>query len=144
MCSLRFLIPNKLEQLEFKLEKKYWDLETCRKIQKKMFCFLNLKFEWLFTVFSRVLDGAQQYPSMGINGSCRKTSWRVTVSAVLLTTTNNSRTVVVGFQQQQKSQWDQNHSELYGILLKFIYSVKATKFCEIFTLLSSQCQSKVR
>ena len=69
------------------------------KLEKKMFCFLNLKFEWLFTVFSRVLDGAQQYPSMGINGSCRKTSWRVTVSAVLLTTTNNSRTVVVGFQQ---------------------------------------------
>ena len=30
-CSWRFLIPNKLEQLEFKLEKKYWDLETYRK-----------------------------------------------------------------------------------------------------------------
>ena len=26
-----FLISNKLEQLEFKLEKKYWDLERCRK-----------------------------------------------------------------------------------------------------------------
>jgi hypothetical protein len=30
-CSWRFLISNKLEQLEFKLKKKYWDLETCRK-----------------------------------------------------------------------------------------------------------------
>ena len=30
-CSWRFLISKKLEQLEFKLEKKYWDLETCRK-----------------------------------------------------------------------------------------------------------------
>ena len=29
-CSWRFLTSNKLEQLEFKLEKK-WDLETCRK-----------------------------------------------------------------------------------------------------------------
>jgi len=26
-----FLISDKLEQLEFKLGKKYWDLETCRK-----------------------------------------------------------------------------------------------------------------
>ena len=26
-----FLISNKFEQLEFKLEKKYWDLEKCRK-----------------------------------------------------------------------------------------------------------------
>ena len=25
------LISNELEQIEFKLEKKYWDLETCRK-----------------------------------------------------------------------------------------------------------------
>ena len=33
-CSWRFLISSKLEQLEFKLEKKYWDLETCRKCQK--------------------------------------------------------------------------------------------------------------
>ena len=30
-CSWRFLTSNKLEQLGFKLEKKYWDLETCRK-----------------------------------------------------------------------------------------------------------------
>ena len=29
-CSWRYLRPNKLEQLEFKLEKKYWELETCR------------------------------------------------------------------------------------------------------------------
>ena len=27
---------NKLKQLEFKLEKKYWDLETCRKNQKNL------------------------------------------------------------------------------------------------------------
>ena len=27
-------MSNKLEQLEFKLEKKYWDLETCSKSQK--------------------------------------------------------------------------------------------------------------
>ena len=26
-----FLVSNKLEQLEFKLDKNYWDLETCRK-----------------------------------------------------------------------------------------------------------------
>ena len=35
----------------------------------------------------------------------------------------------------------------YLCMLKFIYSEKATKFCEIFTLLLSyavQCQSKVR
>ena len=31
-CSCwRFLVSKKLEQLEFKLEKKYWELETCRK-----------------------------------------------------------------------------------------------------------------
>ena len=30
-CSSMFLISNKFEQLEFKLEKKYWDVETCRK-----------------------------------------------------------------------------------------------------------------
>ena len=30
-CSWRFLRPNKLEQIEFKLEKKYWNLETFRK-----------------------------------------------------------------------------------------------------------------
>ena len=30
-CSWRFFMYNNLEQLEFKLEKKYWDLETCRK-----------------------------------------------------------------------------------------------------------------
>ena len=28
-CSWRFLISYKLEQFGFKLEKKYWDLETC-------------------------------------------------------------------------------------------------------------------
>ena len=32
-CSWRFLRSNKLEQLEFKLEKKCWDVETCRKSQ---------------------------------------------------------------------------------------------------------------
>ena len=32
-CSWRFLRSNQLEQLEFKLEKKYWDLETGRKIE---------------------------------------------------------------------------------------------------------------
>ena len=30
-CFLRFLISNQLEQLEFKLEKKYLDLETSKK-----------------------------------------------------------------------------------------------------------------
>ena len=30
-CSWRFLISNKLEQSKLKLEKNYWDLETCRK-----------------------------------------------------------------------------------------------------------------
>ena len=30
-CSWRFLISNNSEQLEFKLEKIYWDLETCSK-----------------------------------------------------------------------------------------------------------------
>ena len=30
-CSWKFLISNNLEQLEFKLEKNIWDLETCRK-----------------------------------------------------------------------------------------------------------------
>ena len=30
-------MSNKLEQVEFKLEKKYWDLETCRKNQKNSF-----------------------------------------------------------------------------------------------------------
>jgi hypothetical protein len=30
-CAWRFLLSNKLEQLEFKLEKNYWDLETCMK-----------------------------------------------------------------------------------------------------------------
>ena len=30
-CYRRFLRYDKLEKLEFKLEKKYWDLETCRK-----------------------------------------------------------------------------------------------------------------
>ena len=30
-CSWRFIRYIELEQLEFKLEKKYWDLETCRK-----------------------------------------------------------------------------------------------------------------
>ena len=34
-CSRKFLISNKSEQLEFKLEKK-WDLETCRKSFKKL------------------------------------------------------------------------------------------------------------
>ena len=29
-------VSNKLEQLEFKMEK-YWDLETCRKSQKNVF-----------------------------------------------------------------------------------------------------------
>ena len=29
-CSRRFIISNKLEQLEFKLEKNNWDLETYR------------------------------------------------------------------------------------------------------------------
>ena len=33
--SWRFLIPIKLEKLELELEKKYWDLETCRKSYKK-------------------------------------------------------------------------------------------------------------
>ena len=28
-CSWRFLRSNKLEQLEFKMEKKYWYLKTC-------------------------------------------------------------------------------------------------------------------
>ena len=32
--SWRFLISNRLDQLEFKLEKKYWDLETCRNSYK--------------------------------------------------------------------------------------------------------------
>ena len=39
-CSWRFLISNKLEQLEFKLEKKYWDLETCRKSLKNFLLHL--------------------------------------------------------------------------------------------------------
>jgi hypothetical protein len=30
-CSWRFLISNQLEQLELRLEKKYWDSEICRK-----------------------------------------------------------------------------------------------------------------
>ena len=30
-CSWRFLTSYELEKLELKLEKKYWDLETCRK-----------------------------------------------------------------------------------------------------------------
>ena len=30
-CSWTFLRSNKLEQLGFNMEKKYWDLETCRK-----------------------------------------------------------------------------------------------------------------
>ena len=30
-----FLRPNKLEQLEFQMEKKYWDLETSKKILKR-------------------------------------------------------------------------------------------------------------
>ena len=30
-CFWRFLTSNKLEQLEFKLGKNYWVLETCRK-----------------------------------------------------------------------------------------------------------------
>ena len=33
-CSWRFFRSNELEKLEFKLEKKYWDLETCRKSYK--------------------------------------------------------------------------------------------------------------
>ena len=33
-CSFwRFLISNKLVQLELIVEKKYWDLETCRKLK---------------------------------------------------------------------------------------------------------------
>ena len=52
-------MSNELEQLEFKLEKNYWDLETCRKSQN-FFCFLGqskfvfpkkaTKFGKLFTV----------------------------------------------------------------------------------------------
>ena len=38
----RFLISYKLEQLEFKLEKNDWDLETYIKSQKKFFFFLPL------------------------------------------------------------------------------------------------------
>ena len=34
-CSLRFVRSNKSEQLEFKLDKKYWNLETCGKSYKK-------------------------------------------------------------------------------------------------------------
>ena len=34
ICSWRFLISNKLEELAIKLEKKYWDLGLCRKSQK--------------------------------------------------------------------------------------------------------------
>ena len=33
-CSCRFLISNKLEQLLFKSEKKYWDPETYRKMNE--------------------------------------------------------------------------------------------------------------
>ena len=33
-CFMRFLISNKLEWLESKLEKKFWDRETCRKSEK--------------------------------------------------------------------------------------------------------------
>ena len=35
ICSWRILRSNNLEQLEFKLEKNYWDLETCWKSLKK-------------------------------------------------------------------------------------------------------------
>ena len=42
-CSRRFLIPKKLEQLEFKLKKNYWDLETL----EKTFCLnTNSPFRW--------------------------------------------------------------------------------------------------
>ena len=45
-------MSNKSEQFKFKLEKKYWDLETCRKSWKIFFssifniCFI---FSWLFS-----------------------------------------------------------------------------------------------
>ena len=42
-CSRRFSISNKLEQLEFKQEKKYWDLKTCRKKLEIVICTVNGK-----------------------------------------------------------------------------------------------------
>ena len=45
--SWSFLISNKLEQFEFKLEKKYWDLETFRK-SWKILCIVNLYCEPFF------------------------------------------------------------------------------------------------
>jgi len=45
-CSLRFLRSNKLDQMEFKLEKKYWDLETCRKSLKK-----NILHTWPSVIY---------------------------------------------------------------------------------------------
>ena len=46
------LIPT-LEQLEFKLEKRYWDLETCRKSWKSILTFHCSKklFQWSQKVF---------------------------------------------------------------------------------------------
>ena len=47
-CSWSFLLSNTLEQLKFKLEKKYWDLETFRKSWKILWIvnlFLNSVYE---------------------------------------------------------------------------------------------------
>ena len=40
-CSWWFLRYSKLEQLEFKLEKKYWDLENAGKVRKKTIHYLK-------------------------------------------------------------------------------------------------------
>ena len=51
--SCRFFIPNILEQLEFKSEKKYWVLKTCRKKQKFGSLVINLYGIYDFAELSR-------------------------------------------------------------------------------------------
>ena len=55
ICSWGFIISNKLEQFKFKLEKKYWNLDTTRKSYKKNWwkstCSLPLYLLWKVGLF---------------------------------------------------------------------------------------------
>ena len=47
-CSWRFLKTNTLEQLQFKLEKNNWELETYRKSLKMMIFVVTIYFLFVF------------------------------------------------------------------------------------------------
>ena len=57
-------MSRKLEQFKFKLEKKYWDLETCRKIKKITLISANFALRKVGLILFQSCHHCQVFPIM--------------------------------------------------------------------------------